>query len=159
MDLKLGRVFLVRGIPGSGKTTFAKELCRHLDAKLVELDMYRQPAEDLPYIFTRLESDNWNAARWVELEAARWLRQGIDVVYSSTLTKTKYIEQFLQNVGVDKPEKVIVCAGEWEDVHDVPADVVRNMKKSLENNPIEGQIVLDRKALENSNETIKQILN
>lgn len=65
---------LIRGLPGSGKTTLAKK--EYPDHTLVEADIWRMTKNGYAYD----ADDNKRAHDWCFLEAERQLRLGRDIV-------------------------------------------------------------------------------
>ncbi len=72
---------LVRGLPGTGKSTYAKTL----DAILVEADQFFIDKNDNYQYDPALIK---NAHAWCQLETKRLLRAGFDVVVANTFVKT-----------------------------------------------------------------------
>ncbi|MCV5737299.1 ATP-binding protein, partial [Escherichia coli] len=71
---------LVRGLPGSGKSTYAKTL----DAVLVEADQFFINKNDTYQYDPALIK---NAHAWCQLETKRLLRAEFDVVVANTFVK------------------------------------------------------------------------
>lgn len=118
------RLFLVRGVPGSGKTTYAKTLGieDHYEA-----DMWFE--ENGGYDPTKIKL----AHEWCQKRAIEAMRAGRDVVVSNTFTRLWEMRPYkdaAQEIGV----KVIECVmtGEWENIHGVPANKVRQMRERFQ---------------------------
>lgn len=87
------KLTLVRGIPGSGKSTHAKTL----DAKLVEADQFFIDKDGL-YQYDNAQIKN--AHNWCKLETTRLLKAGFNVVVANTFVKN-WEMKFYQNLAND----------------------------------------------------------
>jgi predicted kinase len=121
----MAKLILVRGLPGSGKSTYAQGCGTvHLEA-----DMF----------FMRDGSYNFdpntisNAHSWCLSTAKKCMDAGMDVVVSNTFTQLwemqKYID-YAEEVG--HTLHVISCMGEYGNVHSVPAETLKKMKDRWE---------------------------
>lgn len=118
-------LYIVRGTPGSGKTTYAKQLgCFH-----VEADMF----------FVRDGEYQWNpddikkAHEWCYQTVKAALDKGMDVVVSNTFTKRWELEKYLEFDPV-----VYVTTYDGQNIHNVPEEVVKRMKDRWED--FEGEV-------------------
>src|ERR1017187_5857124 len=102
------KLTLVRGIPGSGKSTYAKTLpAKHLEADMA----FVHP--DGVYRFDRTKLGD--AHNWCISSAREYLKAGEDVVVSNTFTTLNEIKSYLAMatyVGGIEVE-VVRCSGEW----------------------------------------------
>ena len=126
-DLEHVRLVLVRGAPGSGKTSFAAGLSGF---ELVEADqfflvdgVYRYDREGVP-----------EAHRWAQERTAGILVSGGRVVVANTFTKLWELQPYFL-MGV--PTKVYRCLGSWPNEHGVPDEVVLRMKEGYQPHPTE----------------------
>ena len=117
------RLVLIRGAPGSGKTTTARrDFPRHV---LCEADQFfESPAG---YRFDRSRVSEAHAACLEKAKAA--LSRGESAVVANTFTRLWELEPYT-TLGV--PCRVIGCAGRWPSVHGVPSDVVERMRADFE---------------------------
>lgn len=121
------KLTLIRGLPGSGKSTLAKKQAAiHLEADMffVKKGVYCYD----PALITL-------AHRWCERRTEKLLQRGKPVVVSNTFTQWWQIEPYIeiakrQNVRV----KLIEAHGNYQNVHDVPEEVVAKMKIGYEDN-------------------------
>lgn len=123
-------LFLVRGIPGSGKSTKAKQLIQEglVDVHF-EADMYFEV--DGEYVFD--PSKIKDAHAWCQKETDEALAAGKKVVVSNTFVKkwetAAYFDMATKHaVNVE----VIVATGNYQNVHGVPAEVLLRMKENWE---------------------------
>jgi hypothetical protein len=121
------RLIIVRGIPGSGKTTFANVRfpnCLHL-----ENDMYH----------VRNGSYEWSAKN--QDDAIKWcidmtiisLRRGMDVVVSNTFTKTRYVDTYRRIADIiGCGFEVYRMFGRFQNVHGLSESLVENFRSGFE---------------------------
>lgn len=110
-------LFLVRGIPGSGKSTKAKQLIQEGLADVhFEADMYFEV--NGKYVFD--PSKIKDAHAWCQKETDSALAAGKAAVYFDMAAKH----------GVDV--EVIVATGNYQNAHGVPAEVLLRMKENWE---------------------------
>ncbi|MHB8483845.1 MAG: AAA family ATPase, partial [Nitrospiria bacterium] len=87
----MNRIFFLKGLPGSGKTTWAKEYVRsHPGAKRINKDDLREMLND--GVFSR---DNENSVLKARNHlAALYLKEGCDVIIDDTNFHPKHREYF-----------------------------------------------------------------
>ncbi|MEZ9398850.1 AAA family ATPase [Vibrio splendidus] len=122
------KITLIRGIPGSGKTTMALEM----DAALVEADQFFVNKDGEYHHDRRFIKD---AHEWCQMEMKRLLLAGNDVVVANTFIKKWEILGYLkavQSLGLDLDIEVLEASGEYPNVHGVPEDIVCRMKRQYE---------------------------
>ena len=120
---------LIRGLPGSGKSTIARTL-HEAGFEWFEADFYHLNADgDYCYNPANVQV----AHKWCQNEARKALEAGRRVVVSNTFTRRFEIEPYFEmaeSLGI-KPN-VLVATGKFENVHGVPADVVEKMRQRWE---------------------------
>lgn len=126
----MAKLVILRGLPGSGKTTLAKQMYPSLH---VEADMFFQRNGTYQYSPKRIKE----AHTWCQSIVRFGLGFGADVVVSNTFTTLKEIEPYL-HMTWDKLE-VIKCVGEFGSVHGVPEETLAKMKARWQD--YEGEIV------------------
>lgn len=122
------KVTLIRGIPGSGKTTMALDM----DATLVEADQFFVHKDGKYRHDRRFIKD---AHAWCQLEMKRLLLAGDDVVIANTFIEKWEIIGYLkaiQSLGLELDILVLEAKGEYPNVHGVPEEVVCRMKEQFE---------------------------
>lgn len=118
---------LIRGLPGSGKSTIAKSLCGFVH---LEADMYFVDAVgNYQYEKARIKE----AHEWCQRETQKHLARGDDVVVSNTFTRRFEIEPYIKIAsGLGITPNVLIATGKFENVHGVPADVIESMRNRWE---------------------------
>lgn len=127
-------LYLVRGLPGSGKSTFARKLkymgvCgRHFEADMYFLD------ERGDYIFdiTKIRE----AHTWCQQSTKQALEEGSSVAVSNTFVKLWEMDYYIslaKELGV--PYTVITVEGDHGNIHSVPQEVLTRMKETWEKYP------------------------
>jgi predicted kinase len=120
-------LILVRGLPGSGKSTYAASLggYRHLEA-----DMFFERS-DGSYHFDPAKLAQAHA--WCQGAVRHELRQGADVVVSNTFTQRWEMQPYLDMAQeLNVPVKVVVMNGRFKNVHNVPEQAIERMRARWE---------------------------
>jgi predicted kinase len=133
MSNKLGNLIIVRGLPGSGKSTFAKSnYVNNFGYILLEADMYF--CKDGIYLYDKDKLSN--AHDWCYNETIKQLRAGNSVVVANTFTRLWEIKKYLEL----NPSKIYRCVGNYKNIHNVPEDIIQKMKDRFQD--IEGEIIV-----------------
>lgn len=123
------QLVLIRGLPGSGKSTMAKALAR-AGFEHFEADIYHLNSEG-DYCFDRA---NVKAAHeWCQQETRRALESGKQVVVSNTFTQLWEMAPYFgmaKALGIEP--NVLEAKGNWQNTHAVPAEVVDQMRARWE---------------------------
>lgn len=131
-------LLLVRGIPGSGKSTFVKRnypQFLHLENDMFHID------DEGHYCFDRRRQDE--AVKWCLDMAELALSRGVSVVVSNTFTKRKYLKPYIDLAERYGHEHAVVRIDTYYgNVHDVPKEVVESMKRGFED--YEGETVVSK---------------
>ena len=123
-------LYLIRGIPGSGKTTLAVNLCMSMKHPpvLLEADKYFINASGV-YEFdpSKLpEAHNYCYSRAMEN-----LIEGRDVIVSNTSTTEKEVQRYqklAEELGVNFVSLIVENRHGGKNVHGVPEDKIQQMK-------------------------------
>lgn len=120
------RLVIVRGIPGSGKTTYAKTLgiVNHYEADMY-FDLYNGGQFDPKKLKL--------AHEWCQNNVRYALTVGTDVVVSNTFTQKWEMEPYLKMAEeFDITPEIVVCRGNYQNVHGVPPEKVKQMADRFE---------------------------
>jgi adenylate kinase family enzyme len=135
---------IIRGLPGSGKSTIAKKISEQTGAQWFEADKFFTNETTGEYNFdASLLSD---AHQWCQLSSYKQLRDGNDVVVSNTFTRSweysKYIDFRLSLP--DVTVKIIEVLTQYESIHSVPEKTLQEMKQRWETTPEDLDIEVTR---------------
>ena len=125
---------LIRGLPGSGKSTLAKQMVAEA-AKLtghekihLEADMYFVNEKGEYHFQPEKIKD---AHHWCQQACENQLQQQYNVVVSNTFIKHWEMKAYQQLAKQYKAKlEVKVCKGNFANIHDVPAESIKRMKKN-----------------------------
>lgn len=126
--MKNNRLILVRGLPGSGKSTYAKNYFGgHIR---LEADMYFiQPDGSYDWAADRLSK----AHNWCFETTKIMLNNGYDVVVSNTFTTLKELNPYIEVASSnDIPFAVFRMTNEYTSIHNVPQIVIEKMRIRFE---------------------------
>lgn len=133
------RLLLIRGAPGSGKSTMAKQFLDdgHFDVHY-EADMYFMQDGEYKYDHTKISQ----AHHWCQAKVLEALLENKRVIVSNTFTKNWELEGYLQQLHLatpvdedgHRPFKVSIMKayGEYDNSHGVPANKVAQMRADYE---------------------------
>jgi predicted kinase len=117
---------LIRGLPGSGKSTFAKKL---VGFEHYEADMFFM--KDGKYCYDKAKIAA--AHTWCQQMTAEALALGNNVVVSNTFTRIAEMEPYFQIADrFDANVIVVETNGRWPNVHGVPQEVIERMRARWE---------------------------
>lgn len=121
------QLVLIRGLPGSGKSTIARAMTTH---EHYEADMFFQDAGGA-YNYDREKIKD--AHEWCQRQTFKALANGKRVVVSNTFTRKFEMEPYFdmaKTFGIEP--NIIEVTGNWPDAHGVPAEVVEKMRQRWE---------------------------
>ena len=120
-------LFIVRGHPGSGKSTYARHLMEtHPGAAHIENDeFFTDAAGRYAFDITRHEE----AKTWCLDQTREALSKGRDTVVSNTFTTLKELQPYLD---LGYRTQVVEMELNYTDTHQVPKDVIEAKKQAFE---------------------------
>lgn len=119
------KLILIRGLPGSGKSTMAQAFCYNPDWIHLEADMFWMQGGEYQFDASRLRE----AHEWCQSETRDNLLQDVNVVVSNTFTTVKELRPYFdiaREFGI--VPNVFVAQNEFSNVHNVPAETLAKMR-------------------------------
>jgi len=121
---------LIRGLPGSGKTTLAQKLLNrcsnnalHVEADMFFVDQggqYHFDAAQLP-----------QAHNWCQLQCERALQEKRSVIVANTFIKQWEIKPYRQLAKKYNAKLIIqVCTGRYQSIHNIPPATIKKMQQA-----------------------------
>jgi predicted kinase len=130
----INTLYLIRGLPGSGKSTEAKRLeatspglFRH-----VEADMYFILGDEYIFDASKLKQ----AHEWCQSKTEEYLERGYNTIVSNTFTTLKEIkpyEEIAKRLSVKL--EVYQMNNSFKNIHNVPEETLRKMKSRWQEYP------------------------
>jgi predicted kinase len=120
-------LIILRGLPGSGKSTFAKLICN----QHVEADMYFMQDGEYKFDATKLS----DAHQWCRDKTEAWMQKGYNVVVSNTFTmewEMMVYYELAERYGYRVHSIVMENRHENQSIHSVPSEAIQKMKNRFE---------------------------
>ena len=121
------KLILVRGLPGSGKSTIAMNLIGwywHL-----ETDQFWMKDGEYKWDASKLGE----AHDWCQSETRKLLTRGFSPVVSNTFTTKKELKPYFDIAKeFDVVPQVILCQAQYGNIHNVPDETLKKMKARFE---------------------------
>lgn len=120
-------LYLIRGLPGSGKSTFAQDLAQNIGARHYEADMYFMSGGVYVFDVNLLHK----AHQWCQNVTNLSMSIGKSVVVSNTFTTEKELKPYLdmaEQYGYRVTSMVIENRHGSKSVHDVPETTMDKMR-------------------------------
>lgn len=121
-------LYLVRGLPGSGKSSFVRKQL-HALTNHFEADMYFMKDGEYQFDQSKLGA----AHIWCQTQTRGSLEDGFDTWVSNTFTTKKELKPYFE-IAKDTDSAIVVMTmnGCFKNVHDVPSEVLYKMKARFE---------------------------
>lgn len=116
---------LVRGLPGAGKSTLARQLSNVDSSIHIEADMYFMNGN----VYTYNQAMIGNAHYWCQDRTTNALLQGRSVVVSNTFTTLKEMRPYFEialEYGIIPT--IFLAQNDFGNVHDVPEESLQKMR-------------------------------
>ena len=127
----MSKLILIRGLPGSGKTTLALSMVEeNRDIFHIEADMFFLDEHGV----YRFDKSRLRAAHdWCYTHATNHLRMGETVIVSNNFTLLQEMQPYIKYAMRHNIDwQIIVCRGEYPSIHNVPPETIARMKARWE---------------------------
>jgi tRNA uridine 5-carbamoylmethylation protein Kti12 len=131
MRNKTAKLYIIRGLPGSGKSTFAEKILdKGLADSHYEADMYFLDKDgNYRYDPSKISS----AHSWCRANVLKDLKKGLRVIVSNTFTRRNEMLPYIQYcIDNDISFEVIRMKTQFQNIHDVPEEVLKKMKNRFQ---------------------------
>jgi hypothetical protein len=128
-------LWIIRGLPGSGKSTLAEELAEELHTdEWYEADMFFENDRGL-YQFDRAKLGE--AHDWCQRSVANAMHlRAPNIIVSNTFSRSWEIRPYSDMARHNGYNiNAITCTGQWQSLHNVPLETIRNMRERWEDWP------------------------
>ena len=116
------QLLIVRGLPGSGKSTYAKSL---IDRVHFEADMYFSRNGEYKWVASELG----HAHKWCQEQVRKSLSEGNKVVVSNTFTKKWEMKDYLE---MTPSVAVVEMTSQYKNIHGVSEEHILKMRERYE---------------------------
>ena len=120
-------LILLRGLPGSGKSTFAKLVCN----QHVEADMFFIQDGEYKFDTTKIKQ----AHEWCQAITEDWMKRNYNVCVSNTFTQEWEMEPYYklaEQYGYQVTSLIVENRHNGVNQHNVPDETLVKMKKRFE---------------------------
>ena len=122
------QLVIIRGLPGSGKTSLAKEIATKCGYMHFENDHYLETHRG--YEADRIS--RIKAKRWCYWSVRNALQEGHKVVVSNVFAAISHFQDYRD---LTESHLVIDCVGEFKTTHDIPEETLAEMRANWEPYP------------------------
>jgi predicted kinase len=123
-------LYLIRGLPGSGKTTYAKSLLKDYPSlRHYEADMFFYKEGVYTFDPNKLHL----AHNWCLISTDKALRESKSVIVSNTFTQLWEMKRYINLANSTNSDLIVMKAvGNYKSIHNVPEETLVKMKERWE---------------------------
>lgn len=119
-------LYLVRGLPGSGKSTFSAKLLKSgVAQRHNEADQFMYENGVYKFDYKKLALCHEECLSWTKYH----LDEGYDTVVSNTFTTLREMDPY---ISLGYPFTIILCEGNYGSIHNVPQRTIDKMRERFE---------------------------
>jgi predicted ABC-type ATPase len=124
----MATLYIIRGLPGSGKSTIARKLVH--ESRIREADMYHIVNGEYKYNPDKVKA----AHEWCLNEMKHLMTEPADCAVANTFTRRWEYQPYIKAAkSAGFYVQVIDCFGPWRNIHGVPEHVIKEMKNRWKN--------------------------
>jgi hypothetical protein len=124
-------LYILRGIPGSGKTTLARQMATEKNIRLVEIDQFLEVDGVFVYDRNKISA----GIDWCHEQVAHEMAAGRSVIVANTHRRWREMRDYVSvalELGFEV--QIIQCLGDYGSVHDVPDAKMAEFRKTFIHN-------------------------
>ena len=133
--MKTNRLLIIRSAPGGGKTTFVNKMIPNI--LHLENDMFHYHSGEYEYNQYKMKE----AINWCVRTCEDALKNKMDVVVSNTFVRQTFVDKYKRLAEKYGAQFIVYrMMGNFNNIHNVPQNVLDNMKNNFEDYPGEIKI-------------------